>query len=327
MSDYEHAMARLRAGSDLDRAEAEQLMGDVMDGEVPAEDLAVILASLAQKGERAQELAGFAAAMRARAIRIRSVEGAVDTCGTGGSGLATVNTSTLVALTLAAAGVSVAKHGNRASSGACGSSDVLEKAGVPIGIPPVDCERLLEEQGLAFLFAPLFHPAMKIVGPVRKALGVRRQLLGVSSREHAPLMSRALADLGCERGIVACGADGLDELSPVAATDLWIVENGEIEERTVTPSDFGLSPVAPEDIAGGSPDENLKLFEELIDGRSGPRADHLALNAAAGLYVAGEVDVLADGVELARDLLRAGRVRETFESYRSAAQAMQAVGP
>jgi anthranilate phosphoribosyltransferase len=343
MSDYEHAMARLRAGSDLDRAEAEQLMGDVMDGEVPAEDLAVILASLAQKGERAQELAGFAAAMRARAIRIRSVEGAVDTCGTGGSGLATVNTSTLVALTLAAAGVSVAKHGNRASSGACGSSDVLEKAGVPIGIPPVDCERLLEEQGLAFLFAPLFHPAMKIVGPVRKALGirtvfnflgplcnpagVRRQLLGVSSREHAPVMSRALADLGCERGIVACGADGLDELSPVAATDLWIVENGEIEERTVTPSDFGLSPVAPEDIAGGSPDENLKLFEELIDGRSGPRADHLALNAAAGLYVAGEVDVLADGVELARDLLRAGRVRETFESYRSAAQAMQAVGP
>ena len=334
MSLYGRSMGRLLADEGLEAAEAEELMGQVMDGELGPERVAALLTALAARGERRAELVGFARAMRARAVSIQAAPGAIDTCGTGGSGLSTVNTSTLVALTLAAAGVPVAKHGNRASSGTCGSSDVLEAAGVPVEVDPVVCEDLLGGCGIAFLHAPLFHPAMRVVGPVRRALGfrtvfnflgplcnpagVRRQLLGVSSRRHAELMAGALAELGCERALVAWGTDGLDELSLAAPTELWFVEDGEVVPARVDPSSFGLDPVAPEAIAGGTPRQNLRIFEGLLDGQRGSHADHLALNAAAGLRVAGIVDDFVEGVELARELQSKGRLRSKFEAYREA---------
>jgi anthranilate phosphoribosyltransferase len=335
MSAIAQVIARLRAGESLGAPEAEAVLGEVLDGRHDAAAIGDLLTALARKGETAEELTGFARAMRARAIRVDVPRDAVDTCGTGGSGLATVNTSTLVALVVAAAGVPVAKHGNRASSGLCGSGDVLDRAGVRVDVAPGQCPGLIDRTGIAFLFAPLFHPAMKHVGPVRKALGtrtvfnflgplcnpggVRRQLLGVSSREHAPRMAQALAALGTDRSMVVSGADGLDELSLAGPSDVWTVEGDEVRQETVRPEDFGLPRREFRDFEGGDPERNLQIFDRLLDGGEGPHADHLALNAAAGLRVAGVVTGLVEGVSVARDLLASGRVRSTFEAYREAA--------
>jgi len=247
-----------------------------------------------------------------------------------------VNTSTLVAFHLAAAGVPVAKHGNRASSGLCGSADVLDRAGVRVEVEPDACAGLIERTGLTFLHAPLFHPAMKYVMPVRKQLGirtvfnflgplcnpggVRRQLLGVSSQEHAPHMAAALAELGVERAVVAAGEDGLDELSLAGPTQLWIVDGLAVRNERVAPEDVGLEARPFEDFAGGDPETNLSIFQDLLDGAGGPHGDHLTLNVAAGLLVAGKVDGLHEGVELARALRGSGRVRQVFEDYREAAR-------
>jgi anthranilate phosphoribosyltransferase len=267
----------------------------------------------------------------------------VDTCGTGGSGLDTVNTSTLVAFALAARGIPVAKHGNRASSGRCGSFDVLERMGVPIDLSPSACAALLERERLAFLFAPSFHPAMRRVGPVRRQLGFRtvfnllgplcnpagvgRQLLGVSDVRRAPSMVRSLAALDCRRALVVCGEDGLDELSLCAPTRLWVLEEGRVREKRIRPEDFGLRTVRFDRIAGGSPHENARHFEKLLDGGRDdlPRRQHLALNVAAGLFVAGEVHDIADGLPLAFDLLDSGRLRKTFERYRTAARVVEPI--
>jgi anthranilate phosphoribosyltransferase len=335
MSAFVDGMERIRLGENLDPEAAELLLSEVLEGRIESPEIAGFLTALAEKGERAPELTGFARAMRARAIRIDVPDGAVDTCGTGGSGKPTVNTSTLVAFTLAAAGVPVAKHGNRASSGLCGSADVLDRAGVRVEVEPGACTALLERTGLTFLHAPLFHPAMKYVMPVRKKLGrrtvfnflgplcnpggVRRQLLGVSSQAHAPHMAAALAELGVDRAVVAAGEDGLDELSLAGPTQLWIVNGHSVRNERITPADVGLEARPFKEFSGGDPEKNLEIFRELLDGAGGAHGDHLTLNVAAGLLVAGRVDELGEGVEVARSLRASGRVREVFEAYREAA--------
>jgi len=336
MSAFLDGLEGLQRGVQLDAESAEGLLAEVLDGKVEPPRIAEFLKTLADRGETAAELTGFARAMRARAIHIEVPVGAVDTCGTGGSGKPTVNTSTLAAFTLAAAGVPVAKHGNRASSGLCGSADVLDRAGVRVEVEPDECTALLERTGLAFLHAPLFHPSMMYVGPVRRELGirtvfnflgplcnpggVRRQLLGVSSGEHAPRMAAALAELGVDRAVVVAGDDGLDELSLAGPTQIWVVDGGEVRHAEVTPEAVGLRSRPFEEFAGGDPDRNLSIFQELIDGATGAHGDHLTLNVAAGLLVAGKVDDLTDGVELAREVRQSGRVRTVFEDYREAAR-------
>jgi anthranilate phosphoribosyltransferase len=336
MSAFLDGLQGLRRGAQLDAESAEGLLAEVLDGKVEPPHISEFLETLADRGETAEELTGFARAMRARAIHVEVPDGAVDTCGTGGSGKPTVNTSTLAAFTLAAAGVPVAKHGNRASSGLCGSADVLDRAGVRVEVEPDECAALLERTGLVFLHAPLFHPSMKYVGPVRRELGirtvfnflgplcnpagVRRQLLGVSSREHAPRMAAALAELGVDRAVVVAGDDGLDELSLAGPTQIWVVDGGEVRQAEVTPEAVGLRSRPFEEFAGGDPDRNLSIFQELIDGATGAHGDHLTLNVAAGLLVGGKVDDLIDGVELAREVRQSGRVRAVFEDYREAAR-------
>jgi anthranilate phosphoribosyltransferase len=343
MSAFAESMARLLRGEDLPRAQAEQVMDDCMGGALEAPQIAALLTALAAKGVRSAELAGFAAAMRRAATPVRSGGGLVDTCGTGGSGLPTTNTSTLCAFVLAAAGVPVAKHGNRASSGRCGSMDVLEELGVAIELGPEQAEELLADQGIAFLFAPLYHPAMRHVAPVRRSLGfrtvfnflgplcnpagARRQLLGVSDPSMAPRMARALAGLDSERVLVVWGEDGLDELSLGAPTRTWELVDGELLEGRLTPEELGLEPVPFEALAGGGRADNARLFRAILAGKErGPRADHLALNAGAALVVAGRAGDVAEGIEQARELVASGAVLARFEAYREASRALAGDG-
>ena len=337
---YRESIALLLREQELPRPLAAALMEATMAGELDHPQVAAVLTALSLRGESADELEEFARAMRAAAVPVDGGDGLVDTCGTGGSGLDTVNTSTLAAFVLAAAGVRVAKHGNRSASGRCGSADVLERLGVPIALDRAAVERLLAEQDLAFLFAPAFHPAMRHVVPVRRALGFRTvfnflgplcnpagpvaQVLGVSDAARAPRMARALHGVGVSRALVVAGQDGLDELSLAAPTDLFELRpDGSVEQRVLRPEDVGLRTVPFASIAGGGPEENVRLFEALLRGTErGPRSAHLALNAGAGLLVAGVVPDLRAGVERAAALLESGAAGEAFDRYRAAARAL-----
>ncbi len=340
MRAYQLAMKKMVGGADLDDAEAEAVMAEMMDGALEPPQIGAFLGALATKGETADELTGLARTMRARAVKVPVAGPMLDTCGTGGSGLPTTNTSTMCAFVVAAGGVRVAKHGNRSSTGRCGSADVLDHLGVKIDLGPKQVARLIEEQGIAFMLAPLYHPAMRHAGPVRRVLGfrtafnflgplanpagVQRQLLGVSDKKRAPLLADALLRLGAERALLVHGFDGLDELTLSGATHAWEVVDGEVIERTLTPADAGLEPVPASAIAeGGDVHRNGGLFTDVLQGReTGGLRDLVALNAGAAFWVAGAVDDLAAGVARARELLADGKAWSTFEAYRDATVAV-----
>lgn len=336
---FSTSMELLLAGEDLPRPLAEELMQQSLGGELEPAQVAALLTALSVKGVTTRELTGFASAMREAATPMAAdaPDDLLDTCGTGGSGLPTTNTSTLCGFVVAAAGGRVVKHGNRASSGKCGSMDVLEELGVAIDLGPVEAATLLADTGLALLFAPRFHPAMRHVAPVRRALGFRtvfnflgplcnpvgscRQLLGVSDRTMAPRMAAALAELGCRRALVVRGEDGLDEISLGAPTRTWELVDGQVLDGWLQPEDLGLARVPFEAIAGGDRAENARRFLAVLGGEEqGPLADHLALNAGAALHVAGLADDIADGLSLAREVLRAGDAMACFEAYRAASR-------
>lgn len=335
---YLSTMRALVAGEALDRRAAETIMGLCLDGALAPEQIAALLGALAAKGHAGTELTGFATAMRARMRPVLSSSPVViDTCGTGGSGLDTVNTSTLCAFIVAAAGITVAKHGNRASSGRCGSTDVLERLGVNIDLTPAVAEEILAEENMVFMFAPRHHPALGAVMPVRRLLGFRtafnflgplcnpagatHQLLGVSDPVQAALMAETLRDLGTTRALVVSADDGLDELSLCTATQVWEVDGGGVEHYTLTPEAMKLKSVDFADIAGGDADENVRIFKALLSGEErGPRRTHLLLNAGAALYVAGQAQTIGRGVQQAALLIDSGAAMGRFESYRAASQ-------
>jgi anthranilate phosphoribosyltransferase len=328
------ALRRIIAGEDLSRGEMRSMMGSLMDGELVAIEKAALLVALATKGETADEIAGAAEAMRERCVPVEhSVKGVVDTCGTGGDGKGTFNISTAAALVTAAAGVPVAKHGNRSVSSRSGSADVLEALGVVPESSPVAAARALEKVGICFMFAPVFHPAMREVMPVRRALGVRtlfnvvgpltnpagvtRQVMGVYSQPLVVVIARVLRDLGAEHAIVVHGCDGLDELTTTGGTHVAEVENGEIEIHDVRPPDFGLEAVAPEALRGGEPEENARILEAILGGEPGPLADVTALNAGAAIYVGGRAESLREGVKLALEVLASGAAVRTLDGLRN----------
>lgn len=334
MSDPSVALTRLLARQNLSRAEVHELFGQIMDGEVAEPQIAALLIALAMKGETPEEIAGAATAMRAWVRRVpHAVDGVVDTCGTGGDGRGTFNVSTAAAFVVAAAGVPVAKHGNRAISSRSGSADVLSALGVRIEIEPEESGRQLEQIGLAFLFAPSHHPAMKVVAPVRKALGVRtvfnllgpltnpagarRQVLGVFARERVEPVARVLAGLGAEHALVVHGADGTDEITTVDTTFVAEVRGDEVSTYELDARDLGAPRALPEDLAGGSPEENAEKLEAVLDGEGGALAEIVAVNAGAALYVGGAVPDLVSGYERARALLATGEAREVLERLRS----------
>ena len=339
MSRYTDVIGGLVAGRDLSRADSEALMADVLSGALNPVMISALLTALSSKGETADEIAGFAAQMRQHALLV-SVDGPVmDTCGTGGSGLPTLNTSTLSAFVIAADGIRVAKHGNRASSGKCGSMDVLEHLGVNIDLDVSQAESLLKNGSIVFLNARRHHPALGPLGPIRRSLGFRtvfnflgpicnpaqatHQLLGVSDRRRAPLLLDSLATLGTQRALVVAGEDGLDEISLAAPTHWWRLDpDGSRHSGVLRPEDLGLKTMNFDVVSGGDVAQNAAAFEAILRGEDlGPRHVHTALNAGAALYVAGQASTLRSGVERARELLRSGAGYTTFDTYRAASQA------
>ena len=317
-------------GRDVSRESTESLLGDLMDGRLSEVEKAALLIALATKGESADEIAGAAAAMRARATRIpHRLDVVVDTCGTGGDGLATFNISTASALVAAAAGVKVAKHGNRSVSSRSGSADVLAELGVSLELSPAQVGGCLEAVGIGFLFAPGLHPAMKEVMPVRKELGVRtlfnvlgpltnpagarRQLLGVFSADLVPKLGRVLAELGCDHALVVHGSDGLDEITTTGPTEVAEVRGERVETWTLDPADYGVERQTPETLAGGDPATNAALMRSLLAGEASRLTDVVALNAGAAIYVGAQAPDLESGVEVARDTLRSGAAAATLD--------------
>jgi anthranilate phosphoribosyltransferase len=319
---WPQVLRRLVAGDSLSEPEARAALDVVMSGELTSAQIAAFLVALRAKGESAAEIAGFVRSMVGHAQRL-TVEGPiVDTCGTGGDHAGTFNISTVAALAVAAAGLRVAKHGNRAASGRCGSADLLEGWGVAIDLPPDAVRASIEEIGIGFLFARSFHPAMRHVAPVRTLLGiptvfnvlgpltnpagVDRQVVGVADAELAPLIAEALLRLGRTHALVFRGEDGLDELTTTGPSRLWEIRDGSVAESVFDPTSLGLSPASPEDLRGGGLEENLLVADTVLAGEPGAPADVVALNAAAALYVGGRAESLADGLEMARDAINSG---------------------
>ncbi len=287
MSDpaFPDALRRLLAREDLTREETEALFGQLMDGALDAAQKSALLVALAMKGESAAEIAGAAAAMRRRVVPVpHSRPLAVDTCGTGGDGRGTFNISTAAALVAAAGGVAIAKHGNRSVSSRSGSADVLAALGVAIEVDAALAGRALDEIGIAFLFAPLLHPAMREVMPVRRALGVRTvfnllgpltnpagaqaQVLGVYARDKVELLARVLLELGVRHALVVHGSDGLDEITTTGPTFVAEVRDGELRSYEIAPEELGLRRVPLAALAGGAPEENAARMEALLAGEA-----------------------------------------------------------
>ena len=329
--DAKSALGAVAAGRTLTRADAEGAMASVMAGEATAAQLGALLAALAVRGETVDEIAGFAAGMRAAAVPVRVAPGAIDTCGTGGDRSLSFNISTVAAIVAAAAGARVAKHGNRAASSACGSADVLEALGVKIELGPDAVATCIEEVGVGFMFAPRFHPAMRHAGPVRREIGirtifnvlgplanpagVRRQLLGVPSVSLGARMIEVLRELGAEHALVVHGGDGLDEISPSGPTRTWELRDGSIREGEITPESAGLDRTAGDSVKGGDSVVNAAIARRVLSGeRSGPRTAVL-LNAGAACVVAGLAVDLREGVARAARAIDEGAAAATLERW------------
>jgi len=317
--DYLHSTVDRRS---MTEDEAEAAMIAILSGEATPAQVAGFLVALRMKGETAEELRGFARAMRAKANRI-IVEGPlVDTCGTGGDGSGTFNISTTAAFIVAGAGVPVAKHGNRSISSKCGSADILEAMGVKLAISPQAVAACIEEVGLGFMFAPAFHPAVKhaqqarvelklrtafnLLGPLANPAGARFQVIGAPREDYAELMAAALAGLDPERAFVVCGEGGLDEVSTSGRTAVFEVRAGSVSRFSLHPDDFGV-PVSPADaIRGGGLEENLEIIRGVLAGVTGPARDVVLVNAAVALVVAGAAADYRQGVELAAESIDSG---------------------
>jgi anthranilate phosphoribosyltransferase len=309
---------------DLDRAEMVEVFGEVMDGRASDVQKSALLVALRMKGETAEEITGAALAMRARVTPL-NVDGdrIVDTCGTGGDGRGTFNVSTVAAIVAAGAGASVAKHGNRAVSSACGSADVLKELGVAIDLDAPRMSEVLRRTGISFLFAPKLHPAMGAVVGVRRELGVRtmfnvlgpltnpafakRQVLGVYADHLVDVLAEVLLALGAVHAMVVHSRDGLDEISVSAPTRVCEVVDGALRRYEVQPADFGIETYVIDDVAGGDAAENARIARVILGGEPGARGDIVAVNAGAALYVSGAAATIREGVAMARAAIASGR--------------------
>jgi anthranilate phosphoribosyltransferase len=334
------AIQQLVESVDLDRTQAAAAMDDIMNGEATDAQIAGFLVALRMKGETVEEMVGLVSSMRDHATAIEAPEGAVDTCGTGGDGAGTFNISTAAALVVRGAGATVAKHGNRAASSQCGSADVFEALGVPVTLPAAAVEECLRQAGIAFLFAPTFHPAMRHAANPRKELGartvfnflgplanparVKRQAVGAGSLAAADKMVQVLAALGHERALVFHSEDGLDELSTAAPAHVFELRDGQVHEHTVDSTALGLPRSVAADLRGGDAARNAEIVTAVLAGIPGPPRDIVVLNAAAGLVAAGSAEDLGAGITLAAAAIDDGSAREALESLRSVASSLVA---
>jgi anthranilate phosphoribosyltransferase len=321
---------KLQRRQDLSREEAAGAMEEIMEGRAQPAQIAGLLIGLSMKGERPAEIVGLAQTMRGRATKLsRSHAPVFDTCGTGGDRAHTFNVSTVAALVLAACGVRVAKHGNRSVSSQCGSADLFEALGVRIAAEPDVVERCLDAAGIAFFFAPTFHPSMRHAAPTRKDLGVRtafnllgpltnpagasRQLVGVPRPELTELVARSLALLGSERAWVVHGADGLDEISTTGYTKVSECRAGAVNTFYVHPADFGLPKSAPAQLRGGDAAANAEIARRVLGGERGAARDIVLLNAAASLLIAERAGTIGEGIAAAAAALDSGKAAGVLE--------------
>jgi anthranilate phosphoribosyltransferase len=325
------AIQLLLDGHHLSRADARELMGSVMDGEETPAQIAGFLVALRTKGETADEIAGFAEAMREHVVAVTpSRSPVVDIVGTGGDGAGTFNISTAAAIVAAAAGAAVAKHGNRAASSSAGSADVLEELGIALEQPPERIATSIDELGFGFMFARAHHPAMRHVAAVRQELGIRTVfnvlgplanpagacdgVFGVYSADLAATYAEALAELGSRRAFVVHGAGGLDELSPYGTSLVVEVVDGNVREWELDPRDLGIEPPDPAELRGGSVAENAATIRSVLAGERGGRRDAVLLNAAAALVASGLADDLGEGLGLGGEAIDSGAATSRLDA-------------
>ena len=333
------AIGLLVQGENLSQEDSAQAMNEIMNNEATEAQIGSFVTALRMKGETVPEITGMAETMREKSLKVSiSLQNnkLVDTAGTGGDGQNTMNISTAAAIVASAAGAKVAKHGNRAVSSMCGSADILEAVGVKIDLSPGGVTRCIDEVGLGFMFAPIFHPAMRYAAAPRRDIGIRTvfnilgpltnpanadaQVLGVADPTFGDLMAKSLALLGTQRAMVVHGNDGMDELSITGTTSIWELSDGEISSYSIVPEDVNMKRADLKDLQGGSLERNLELFNSVLQGIPSPALDIVVLNAAATLVVAEKADDLSRGVALARDAITSGAAGEKMRAFATLSQ-------
>ncbi len=326
-------LRKLSRFEDLNKSELQEALTDIVEGRSTEGQIGAFIMGMAMKGATVEEITAAAEKFRewATPVPYSNPEELLDTCGTGGDRVDTFNVSTMTAFVAAAAGARVAKHGNRAVSSRCGSADFVEALGAKVELPPEAALKLLEETNITFLFAPIYHPAMKSVAKVRREIGVRslfnlvgplsnpakarRQLVGVYDPNLVGPLAEVLKNLGVVRGFVVHGMEGLDEVSLSGPTRVGEIKNGKVELYEVLPEDFGLKRVPVEELAGGDCKRNVEIFYRILEGEKGPAADFVVLNSAFALTAAGLVDDPSDGVKLAKETIESGKVKKVVERF------------
>ena len=325
------AIAILSKKQDLTSEMMEQVMDEIMRNEATDAQKASFLTSLYMKGETIEEITAAARGMRKHCERFLNDQDVLEIVGTGGDGSNTINISTLSSIVAAAAGIPVAKHGNRAASSKCGTADCLEALGVKIDLEPEQSQKILKEINICFLFAQKYHTAMKYVGGVRKEMGVRTlfnilgplsnpagasmQLLGVYSEELVEPLARVLYNLGVKSAMVVYGEDSIDEISLSAPTKVCEFKNGDFKSYEITPEQFGFIRCKKENLVGGTPEENAKIVWDILNGAQGPKTDAVLLNAGAAIYVAGGADTVEDAIQIAKETIKSGKAKEKLEQF------------
>lgn len=325
------AIQKVAMGQDLAYNEAEAVMDEIMSGDASQIQMSAYLTALSLKGETIDEITASAAGMRKHCIRLLHDMDVLEIVGTGGDKSNSFNISTTSALVVSAAGVPVAKHGNRAASSKCGAADVLEALGVNITIPPEKSREILEKIGICFLFAQNYHIAMRYVAPVRKELGIRTvfnilgplsnpaganmQLLGVYDEKLVEPMAKVLENLGVHNAMVVYGQDCLDEISMSAPTSVCEIRNGKFSRYTIEPEQFGMKKCKKEELTGGTPQENALITRDILSGVKGPRRDAVVLNSAAALYIAKPELTLEGAVALAQETIDSRKALEQMERF------------
>ena len=333
----QEAILKLSKKQNLNYDEAKAVMEEMMDGTATQAQMGGFLMALSMQGETIEEITAFATVMREKGVKIKPERAVIDIVGTGGDQVGTFNISTNSAFVVAAGGVPVAKHGNRSVSSRSGAADVLEKLGVQVALSAQQNEEVLNKTGICFMFAPVYHSSMKYAAPVRKELGVRTvfnilgplsnpagatmQLLGVYDKKLAEPMANVLANLGVTRGVAVCGEDGLDEITLTGETDVYEIRFGEITSYTIMPEQFGLTRCPLSELIGGTPEENAQITMDILTGKeTGPKRDVVLLNAGMSLYLGIDGITLADGIQMAKELIESGKALAKYEEFRDATQ-------
>jgi len=329
------AINLLVSGQSLTMEQAAEVMEEITTGQLTPAQFGAFVTALRIKGETADEIAGLARVMRAKAIRVETTDPVIDIVGTGGDNSKSFNISTAAAFVAAGAGIRVAKHNNRAMTSQCGSADVLEALGMKIELDATQVKDCLEQVGIGFMFAPMFHPSMKFAATPRREIGIRTifnilgpltnparaesQVLGVPSEELGEKLAQVLHRLGSKHAMVIHGLDGMDEISVASKSRVWELNNGKITDYQVSPEDFGLTITEVETLVGGTPQENAKILRSVLEGEKGPRKDAVVINAAAGIVVGRQtkhpsgLPALKEGAELAEEAIDSGRALEKLE--------------